>query len=83
VTTAARSDVLAEFMRSIATQLAECRDGSLRQPGRPPRSLTQHHKIAEAIRMSDPKAAAAAMRRHVQTVSRVRLLSWTPDEEPA
>lgn len=83
VTAAAKSDVLAEFMRSIATQIAESRDASLRQPGRPPRSLTQHHKIAEAIRMSDPKAAAAAMRRHVQTVSKVRLLNWNPNEEEA
>jgi GntR family transcriptional repressor for pyruvate dehydrogenase complex len=81
VTAAARSDLLAEFMRSIAAQIAESRNESLRQPGRPSRSLTQHHRIAEAIRMSDPKAAAAAMRRHVQTVSKVRLLTWTPNED--
>jgi GntR family transcriptional regulator, transcriptional repressor for pyruvate dehydrogenase complex len=81
ITAAARSGLLAEFMRSIATQIAESRNESLRQPGRPPRSLTQHHKIAEAIRMSDPKAAASAMRRHVQTVSKVRLLNWNPNEE--
>jgi GntR family transcriptional regulator, transcriptional repressor for pyruvate dehydrogenase complex len=79
VTAAARSGLLAEFMRSISDQIAESRDESLRQPGRSSRSLTQHHKVAEAIRMSDPKGAAAAMRRHVQTVSKVRLLSWNPD----
>lgn len=83
VTAAARSGLLAEFMRSIATQIAESRVESLRQPGRPPRSLTQHHKIAEAIRQSDQKAAAAAMRRHVQTVSKVRLLNWNPSEDDA
>jgi GntR family transcriptional repressor for pyruvate dehydrogenase complex len=82
VTAAADSSLLAEFMRSIAPQIAESRNESLRQPGRPPRSLVQHHKIADAIRMSDPKAAAAAMRRHVQTVSKVRLLTWNPQEEP-
>ncbi len=82
VTKAADSSLLAEFMRSIAPQIAESRNESLRQPGRPPRSLVQHHKIADAIRMSDPKAAAAAMRRHVQTVSKVRLLTWNPQEEP-
>jgi len=73
--------LLAEFMRSIASQIAESRSESLRQPGRPPRSLTQHRKIADAIRMSDPKGAAAAMRRHVQTVSKVRLLNWNPNDE--
>ncbi len=81
VTTAARSSLLADFMRSIAPQIAESRNESLRQPGRPPRSLTQHHKIAEAIRAGDPRAAAAAMRRHVQTVSKVRLLNWDPGKE--
>ena len=44
------------------------------------RSLIQHHKIADAIRMSDPKGAAAAMRRHVQTVAKVRLLAWNPED---
>jgi GntR family transcriptional regulator, transcriptional repressor for pyruvate dehydrogenase complex len=78
VTTAAYSSLLAEFMRSIAEQITESRHESLRQPDRPPRSLAQHRKIADAIRAGDPKAAAAAMRKHVQTVSKVRLLDWTP-----
>lgn len=42
------------------------------------RSLGQHEKIADAIRNGDPKAAASATRRHVQTVSKVRLLTWDP-----
>jgi len=78
VTAAAYSSLLAEFMRSIADQITESRHESLRQPGRPPRSLAQHHKIAEAIRAGDPRGAAAAMRKHVQTVSKVRLLDWDP-----
>jgi GntR family transcriptional repressor for pyruvate dehydrogenase complex len=80
VTEAAYSPLLAEFMRSIADQITESRFESLRQPGRPHRSLIQHHKIADAIRLSDPKGAAAAMRRHVQTVAKVRLLSWNPQD---
>lgn len=80
VTAAAYSSLLAEFMRSIADAVAESRHESLRQPGRPPRSLSQHRRIAEAIRAGDPKAAAAAMRRHVRTVSEVRLLTWTPED---
>jgi GntR family transcriptional regulator, transcriptional repressor for pyruvate dehydrogenase complex len=78
VTAAAYSSILAEFMRSIAEQITESRHESLRQPGRPRRSLTQHRRIADAIRGGDPRAAASAMRRHVQTVSKVRLLDWDP-----
>ncbi|RSN61366.1 GntR family transcriptional regulator [Amycolatopsis sp. WAC 04182] len=81
ITAAANNALLAEFMRSIDTQIAESRNESLRQPGRPWRSLSQHHNIAEAIRNGDPKAAANAMRRHVQTVSKVRLLTWDPQAD--
>ncbi len=78
VTAAARSSLLAQFIRSIAEQIAESRQESLRQPGRPLRSLGQHRRIAEAIRAGEPRAAATAMRQHVRTVSRVRLLGWEP-----
>lgn len=80
VTLAAHNPLLAEFMRSIATQIAESRGESLRQPGRPHRSFGQHERIAAAIRAEDPEGAAAAMREHVRTVSEVRLLSWEPEE---
>lgn len=80
VTTAARNDLLAEFMREIAGQIAESRHESLQQPGRPPQSLEHHRRIADAIRRQDPEGAAVAMRAHLQTVSRVRLLSWRSDE---
>ncbi|MER6670799.1 FadR/GntR family transcriptional regulator [Amycolatopsis japonica] len=81
ITAAANNALLAEFMRSIDTQIAESRNESLRQPGRPWRSLSQHQKIAEAIRAGAPKAAANAMRQHVQTVSKVRLLTWDPQAD--
>ncbi|MFE4643104.1 FadR/GntR family transcriptional regulator [Streptomyces sp. NPDC056730] len=80
VTAAAHSALLAEFMRSITAQIAESRNESLRQPGRPKRSLAQHRAILEAIESGRGKAAAAAMRRHVRTVAKVRLLEWNPDE---
>ncbi|MEV6419373.1 FadR/GntR family transcriptional regulator [Streptomyces sp. NPDC051662] len=80
VTAAAHSGLLAEFMRSITEQIAESRNESLRQPGRPKRSLAQHRAILDAIESGRGKAAAAAMRRHVRTVAKVRLLEWNPDE---
>ncbi|MEV0116783.1 FadR/GntR family transcriptional regulator [Streptomyces sp. NPDC050844] len=81
VTAAAHSSILAEFMRSISDQIAESRNESLRQPGRPPRSHAQHLVILEAIEARQPKKAAAAMRRHVRTVAKVRLLDWDPEPD--
>ncbi|HEX8865601.1 MAG TPA: FadR/GntR family transcriptional regulator [Lentzea sp.] len=80
VTAAAHSSLLADFMRTIATQITESRNESLRQPGRPHRSLAQHTAIYEAIAAGDPKKAAAAMRKHVRTVAKVRLLDWVPED---
>ncbi|WP_405816342.1 FadR family transcriptional regulator [Streptomyces sp. NBC_01390] len=81
VTSAAHSGILAEFMRSIADQITESRHESLRQPGRPARSLAQHMAIFEAIEAGLPRQAAAAMRRHVRTVAKVRLLDWDPEDD--
>ncbi|ANZ40892.1 GntR family transcriptional regulator [Lentzea guizhouensis] len=80
VTAAAHSSLLADFMKTIATQITESRTESLRQPGRPSRSLAQHTAIYEAIAAGEPKKAATAMRRHVQTVAKVRLLDWVPED---
>ncbi|WP_329792267.1 FadR/GntR family transcriptional regulator [Lentzea sp. DG1S-22] len=80
VTAAAHSSLLADFMKTIARQITESRTESLRQPGRPSRSLAQHTAIYEAIAAGDGKKAAAAMRRHVRTVAKVRLLTWVPED---
>lgn len=81
VTAAGHSTLLAQFMRSISDAVAESRNESLRQPGRPTRSLDQHMRILDAVQAGDPDAAAAAMRSHVRTVAKVRLLEWNPDEK--
>jgi GntR family transcriptional repressor for pyruvate dehydrogenase complex len=80
VTAAAHSPILESFYRQLSPQITESRIESLRQPGRPAKSLAQHQRIADAIRAGNPRAAAAAARRHVHTVSHVRLLTWEPDE---
>lgn len=79
VTEAGHSTLLADFMRTLTGQITESRQESLRQPGRPRRSLRQHRRILDTITAGEPKAAAAAMRRHVRTVAEVRLLEWNPD----
>jgi GntR family transcriptional repressor for pyruvate dehydrogenase complex len=81
ITAAARNPLLAEAMANLADRIAESRAESLRQPGRPEQSLAQHQAIVEAIRRSDPDAAAEAMHHHVVNVGRVKLLDWSPEAE--
>ena len=79
VAAAARSDVLANFMGQIADEVAESRKESLRQPGRPPRSLEQHRRVARAVRLGDAAGAGEAMSHHLATVRDTQLLNWQPD----
>jgi GntR family transcriptional regulator, transcriptional repressor for pyruvate dehydrogenase complex len=73
VAAAARNGLLADLMAHIDLQVTETRVESLSQPGRPPKSLRAHRRIAEAIRTGDPKRAAAAMRAHLKVVGDVAL----------
>jgi GntR family transcriptional repressor for pyruvate dehydrogenase complex len=74
VTVAAHSGLLADLMDEIAIAIRESRIESLSQPGRPQQSLRSHERIAEAIRIGDPRAAADAMREHIELVSDIALL---------
>lgn len=74
VTRAAHSRLLGHLMSEIAELIRETRIESLSQPERPFQSLAGHRRIAEAIRLRDPEAAAAAMHDHVALVSDVALL---------
>ena len=83
VTSAAHSELLADLMAAIATPISESRVQSLSQQGRPPRSLRGHRQIAQAIRQGDPRAAARAMRAHIDLVAKVALLEdATRDQQP-
>jgi GntR family transcriptional repressor for pyruvate dehydrogenase complex len=64
-----------DFMRDEIAEGANGVEGDRRF-----RSLAQHTAIYEAIAASDPKKAAAAMRKHVRTVAKVRLLTWVPED---
>ena len=67
-------------MTALEDPIQETRLESLSEPGRPPRSLADHRRIAEAIRREDGRGAEAAMRRHLKVVADIRLLRWTPGE---
>lgn len=77
---AAKNKLLLDVMQALEDPIQETRLESLSEPGRPPRSLADHRRIAEAIRRQDPRAAERAMRRHLRAVSDTRLLRWTPSE---
>lgn len=78
---AAHSPILGGLYGQIAGMIKESRIESLRQPGRPAKSLAQHQRIADAVRAGKAAEAARAARRHVETVRRVRLLDWVPEED--
>jgi len=78
---AGRNPLLMRFLTEIENEIDETRLESLRQPGRPAQSLHQHEAIIEAIRRQDPSAARDAMRLHLTSVGKVRLLDWVPPTE--
>jgi GntR family transcriptional regulator, transcriptional repressor for pyruvate dehydrogenase complex len=80
VAKAAKNRLLVDVMNALEDPIHETRLESLREPGRPPRSLADHRRIADAIRRQDPRGAEAAMRKHLKVVSDTRLLRWTPGE---
>jgi GntR family transcriptional repressor for pyruvate dehydrogenase complex len=81
VASAGRNPLLSRFLFEIEHEIEESRQESLRQPGRPAQSLRQHRNIVEAIRRQDPSGARRAMRQHLTSVGKVRLLSWAPPGE--
>ena len=78
VATASHNGVFVHLMTALAEPIHETRVESLSEPGRPPRSLAAHRRIAEAIEAGDPQGASAAMRDHLKEVTDVRLLRWEP-----
>jgi GntR family transcriptional repressor for pyruvate dehydrogenase complex len=80
ITGAAKSAVLAQLMNYLSHSIHETRMESLSEPGRPPKSLAAHRRIADAIRDGDGIAAAEAMREHLKVVADVRLLHWKAED---
>jgi GntR family transcriptional repressor for pyruvate dehydrogenase complex len=76
VVMAGRNRMLASFYEQIGPEILEARRESLRQPGQPKKSLTQHRRIFAAIEAQDAKRAATAAQSHIASVRRVSLLTW-------
>jgi DNA-binding GntR family transcriptional regulator len=57
------------LLDSARAQLDRVRRLALPSEGRPEATLNEHRRLVEAVRMSDPDFAAAAMRAHLTAVA--------------
>ena len=66
---ATRNRVAVRIMETLNDLLIESRKLTLKQKGRPQRSLSGHEAIVAAMRRRDPDAAARAMREHIDHIA--------------
>src|SRR5262249_61382627 len=66
---ATRNRVVMRLMETLNDLLIESRKASLRQKGRPERSIEGHEAVVAALRRRDPEAAAQAMRAHIDQIA--------------
>ncbi len=61
--------VVVSIMATLNDLLVESRKLTLRQRGRPARSILGHEAVVAALRRRDPGAAADAMREHIDQIA--------------
>jgi GntR family transcriptional regulator, transcriptional repressor for pyruvate dehydrogenase complex len=66
---ATRNRVIVHIMETLNNLLVESRKQTLRQKGRPERSLEGHEAIVTAVRRHDPDGAARAMHDHIDQIA--------------
>jgi GntR family transcriptional regulator, transcriptional repressor for pyruvate dehydrogenase complex len=64
-----RNRVVVSIMAILNDLLVESRARSLRQKGRPARSVDGHEAVVAALRRRDPDAAAQAMNKHIDEIA--------------
>jgi len=70
---AARNSVVRKIVDMLMDLLRDSRAQGLQVPGRLDRSLRGHRRILSAVKRRDPRAAEAAMRRHLREIGDVVL----------
>jgi GntR family transcriptional repressor for pyruvate dehydrogenase complex len=65
---ATQNSVVVRIMETLNDLLIESRKQTLRQRGRPVRSLEGHEAVVAALRRRDPEGAAQAMHRHIDQI---------------
>jgi GntR family transcriptional repressor for pyruvate dehydrogenase complex len=66
---ATRNRVIVSIMAILNDLLVESRKLSLKQKGRPGRSITGHEAVVAALRQRDAAGAAEAMRKHIDQIA--------------
>jgi len=66
---ATRNRVVVSIMATLNDLLVESRRHTLKQKGRPERSILGHEAVVAALRKRDPDAAAGAMREHIDQIA--------------
>ncbi|HYM25979.1 MAG TPA: FadR/GntR family transcriptional regulator [Vicinamibacterales bacterium] len=66
---ATRNTVLERLMETLNALLVESRAVSLKQKGRPGRSMRGHETVVDAVRRRDGEAAARAMHTHIDEIA--------------
>jgi GntR family transcriptional repressor for pyruvate dehydrogenase complex len=75
---ATRNRVVVSIMSTLNDLLVESRKLTLKQEGRPGRSILGHEAVVEALRQRDPNAAAEAMRQHIDQIAEILQQTATP-----
>jgi GntR family transcriptional repressor for pyruvate dehydrogenase complex len=68
---ATRNRVVVSIMATLNDLLAESRKLTLKQKGRPARSILGHEAVVAALRRRDADAAAEAMREHIDQIAQL------------
>ncbi|MGE5048980.1 MAG: FadR/GntR family transcriptional regulator [Deltaproteobacteria bacterium] len=71
IAVAARNSVVQRMVDMLMDLLRESRVRGMQGPGRPERSLAGHRRVVDAIRRRDPRAAQAAMLRHIREIEKI------------
>lgn len=66
---ATRNRVVVSIMATLNDLLVESRKRTLKQKGRPRRSILGHEAVVEALRQRDADAAGDAMRKHIDQIA--------------
>jgi GntR family transcriptional repressor for pyruvate dehydrogenase complex len=68
---ATRNRAVMHIMETLNNLLIDSRTLSLRQKGRPERSIEGHEAVVAALRRRDPEAAARAMHTHIDQIAEI------------
>jgi GntR family transcriptional repressor for pyruvate dehydrogenase complex len=78
-----RNRVVVSLMATLNDLLVESRTQSLKQEGRPAKSIEGHESVVEALRRHDPDAAARAMSDHIDQIANLQSHASKLSGEPA